>query len=103
VVINPNRQQTQQAVHKAYMRLACLELERTRYQRERTIVQARLQALDDRLAAIDAEQVLLRGQTPGVAAAPAIAAAAAPLQAADARTPEKKEEAPRGSGFSFRY
>ena len=98
VVPNQIRAGNPQAVHKAYMRLACLELERTRYQREWTIVQARLQALDDRLGAIEAEQRLLQCQTPNQSVP-----SAEPVAAKDERAPEKKELAPRGAGFSFRY
>jgi hypothetical protein len=101
---SPARGAGQPEIHKAYLRLACLELERARYQRERSLVKARLDSLDERLGAIEAEQRLLRGQTGGsgaTAAAAAAEGASAPPKEEPAAA--RREPAPRGPGFSFRY
>ena len=55
--------------HRAYMKLACLEMERARRVMERKNAVRRLKTIDDRILGIEAEEATLRCQLGGAAGA----------------------------------
>jgi hypothetical protein len=80
--------------YRAYMQITCLEMEKTRRDRERKSASERIAALDARLKQIDAaKQELLKVVTPGAGAVPRSVAG---LEV-------KPEPRRNGGGFKIRY
>lgn len=76
--------------HRAYMKLACLEMERERRVLERKNALRRLKSIDDRIRDIEAEEAALRQGLGGAADAPP---PAVPGGDAAARTMRRRKQA----------
>ena len=81
--------------HRAYMKLACLEMERARRVLERKNALRRLKSLDDRVREIEAEESALRQGLGGAADAPR---PAVPGGEAASRAARRKKQ-----GFRVKY
>jgi hypothetical protein len=84
------RSEAQIPLHKAYLRISFLELERARHGQEMRTAQQRLQLMLNRCRQIDAEKA-------------EILAAASPVPPAPGPPPTLRGEPPRRRGFRFSY
>jgi hypothetical protein len=84
--------------HKAYIKIACLEMERARRGSEREAAMRRVRIIDERFKAIDAEKEALLAS---------LAQMGENLPASSPAGPRRRPEAPHpkasGSGFGIKY
>ena len=86
--------------HQAYLRIACLEMEKFRRGQERQSAMRRVESIDSRCGEISAEQaVLMQTVAQNVKGRPA-AVTPNPVPGRDSREPSIS---PPGEGFKIRY